>query len=244
MPRYESKHCEASGGQNIDPRRLLERLRSGAGGGVPGGAEGAARGESSFAGSRSGGPGVLEFLEPRAFLSHIVPLIRAAGAEHEVRFDLAAGRVVKFTLHPMEDVNDTEIELYLERLALTNEVFGDDYRVAGWVEFPGEQGVRLVFTQPWYRTRNGAAVHPDDLQIWSYMTTLGFLRVGEGMYHHPGLQLAVSDAVGKNFVLDLAGVVKPVDLQVMRSDASMRSTLERLAEAQPAVRVMTATEIE
>ncbi|WP_269724137.1 hypothetical protein [Verrucomicrobium spinosum] len=184
----------------------------------------------------------MEFLEPRAFLNHIAPLIRAAGAEHEVRFDLTAGRVVKFTLHPMEVVNDSEIELYLERLALTNEVFGDDYRVAGWVEFPGEQGVRLVVTQPWYRTRNGEAVHPTDLQIWSYMTTLGFQRVGEGMYHHPELQLAVSDAVGKNFVLDLAGAVKPVDLQVMRPDATMQAALERLAQAQPAVQVATGAE--
>lgn len=168
--------------------------------------------------------------------------MRAAGAEHEVRFDLAAGRVVKFTLHPMEIIDRSEIELYLERLALTNEVFGDDYKLAGWIEFPGEQGVRLVVTQPWYRTRNGAAVHPNDRQIWAYMTILGFLRVGEGMYHHPQLRLAVSDAVGKNFVLDLDGAVKPVDLQVMRSEGDMLETLERLVKTQPAVRVAEAAD--
>jgi hypothetical protein len=125
-------------------------------------------------------------------------------------------------------VNEEELTAYVKRMVWCNEIFQDDIQIEGWVTFPGETGSRLVISQPWYRTSLARAPHPDEVQIWSYMAALGFLRAYEGVYYHSGRNLVVSDAVGKNFVIDAAGRVYPVDLYMKEPGGAQQERLETM----------------
>jgi hypothetical protein len=123
---------------------------------------------------------------------------------------------------------------YLERLALFNELFGDDIRVAGVLAGPEPA---IVTTQPVIRGRDAA---PDE--ITAFMGTLGFAEVpyvvagrrDSASFFRAADSAAAFDAHGENVIAGTAGVA-PIDLFVVRADEDLAAFLamppdERLAE--------------
>lgn len=92
------------------------------------------------------------------------------------------------------------MEEYLQRLAWSNEFFADDWLVEGWLRYPNEPAPRLVSSQPWYRV-NPVRPEPTLAEIDAYMWRTGFLKAYDGAWVHAQLEIVVSDALPKNFVL-------------------------------------------
>lgn len=96
------------------------------------------------------------------------------------------------------------LEEYLQRLAWSNEFFDDDWLVEGWPRYPNEPAPRLVTRQPWYRV-NPARPEPTLDEIDAYLWRMGWLKTYDAAWIHWDRQIAISDALPKNFVLDVAG---------------------------------------
>jgi hypothetical protein len=213
-----------------DPRGALARLRRGAAGQGHRGSEGTwAEADADTTGS--GGIGVLGEIEARRFIEGISGLEYRNGAEHDVRFDPASGRVIKLTL-PGEFGAWGGLEEYLQRMAWVNELFDDDWLVEGWVRYPNEDRPRLVTSQPWYRV---SPEHPEPNmdEIDAYMWRVGFLKAYDGAWIHRDREIVASDAVPKNFVLDVAGFVQPIDVILLAPDDEQWERLQNMARSLP-----------
>lgn len=149
------------------------------------------------------------------------------GAEHDVRFDPATGRVIKFT-QPGEFGAWGGLEDYLQRLAWTNEFFGDDRLMEGWVRFPNEPSLRLVTTQPWYRV-DPARPEPTLAEIDQYMARMGWLKDYDCAWIHRDREIVISDALPKNFVIAIGGYVHPIDLIILSPDDEQWDRLQNMA---------------
>lgn len=118
---------------------------------------------------------------------------------------------------------------YLTRLALTNNVFGDDIKVAGYERTP--EGPSIITTQPLME-----GPHPKKARVEAFLRRNGFAPMDEKLYdnktinptkrpwYRPSDGVVVVDAKPQNFVLH-NGKVTPVDLMIqLVPDAVMNAT--------------------
>ena len=123
---------------------------------------------------------------------------------------------------------------YLERLALFNELFGDNIQVVGVLAEPEPA---IVTTQPVIRGRDAT---PDE--ITTFMAALGFAEVpgvvagrrDSASFFRASDGAAAFDAHGENVIMGDAGAA-PIDLFVVRADEDLAAFLatpvdERRAE--------------
>ena len=160
-------------------------------------------------------------------------LPRLHGAEHDVRFDLESNLAIKLT-GPGEYGWEGGLEKYLQRLAWCNELFEEAFLVEGLVTLAGEQMERLVITQPWYDAEP-TRPHPDQDEIDVYMRAKGFHKAYEGAYLHKTRDLAVSDAVPKNFIRTRAGVTHAIDVIALEPNGSRFERLQNMVHGQPQI---------
>jgi hypothetical protein len=118
-------------------------------------------------------------------------------------------------------------ESYLDRLALSNELFGAGNHLEGFTRTPGSDAWSIVSTQP--RVTNFRPATP--LEIADYMAGKGFHPVDERTYFDPERQVAVLDAHGGNVLADQAtGRVHPVDVVPTRVDDEAAAHFQRIIE--------------
>lgn len=235
FPALESEnppheHHDTAANQNRDPRRALGRLRERAAGSSDRRSEGA-RAATDAGTAGSGGLEVLPELEARTFIEGVIHLEHRNGAEHDARFDPDSGRVIKLT-QPGEFGAWGGLIEYVQRLAWANEFFGDDILVEGWLIYPNEAAPRLVTSQPWYRVRPERP-EPTMAEIDAYMWRMGWLKAYDGAWVHADREIVVSDALPKNFVLDVAGHVQPIDLIIITPDDEQWERLQNMARNLP-----------
>lgn len=219
-----------AGDQDRDPRRALSRVRERAAGQSPRRrAFPWTRANKGTAGDR--GHGVLAEIEVQPFIEGIYELEHRNGAEHDVRFDPGSDRVIRLT-QPSEFGASENIEAYLQRFAWCNELFDDDILIEGWLQYPNEEGSRIVTSQPWYRV-DPQCPEPSLDEIDAYMWAKGFLKCYEGAWLHSEREIVASDAVSKNFVLDVAGFTHAIDVILLEPSSSQLERLENMARNQP-----------
>ncbi|GAA5495756.1 hypothetical protein Rhal01_01935 [Rubritalea halochordaticola] len=152
-------------------------------------------------------------------------------AEHLVRYDVNAHRAIKktlagnygFILNGNDEHEGSSLLEYLDRLALQNELFGDDIRVIGG--FPLESSLALfskptapvLTSQPF---RDGASDQreiPTEDEIECYMSSKGFVPLKDKFYGwwNEEKRILVVDAKPDNFVFTREGIV-PIDLQIKK----------------------------
>ena len=230
VEQIRSHEQHAAEHQDRDPGRALGRLRRSAAGSSPGGSAGAWA--SALAGATgSGGLEIFPELDAKHFIKGVFDLEHRNGAEHDARFDPASGRVIKLT-QPGEFGAWGGLAEYLQRLAWTNEFFDDDWLVEGWLRYPNESAARLVTSQPWYRVRPERP-EPTLAEIDAYMWQKGWLKAYDGAWIHASREIAISDALPKNFVLDVAGYVQPIDLIILKPDDEQWKLLSDMARDLP-----------
>lgn len=103
---------------------------------------------------------------------------------------------------------------YLERMVLTNEVFGGGIRFEGVIdgELPS-----LVISQAM-----AIGVHPETADINRFLREMGFERVDPLMWYRPHDGLAISDTKRANFITPDGGqTVLPIDLPIRRASPEM-----------------------
>ena len=167
--------------------------------------------------------------------SHVEKFLRVAeGAEHVVFHDPPRGVAVKATHvnrfgHSViaEGMAASPLE-YFERLALQNELFGDDIRIEG-VAFDEAQ-LEIVTTQPWIAA-SSSRPSPTQPEIDAYFSNLGFCRAELNpdvpLYFHPELGILVADAHDRNILRNESGVLVPIDLVIGKPAADL---LRRIRE--------------
>lgn len=107
---------------------------------------------------------------------------------------------------------------YLDRLALYNELFGDDVEFIGLVRQRG--GLSLVISQIFL-----TGGKPSIPQIASFMSGQGFRKLGDvNAYYRAEDRLAVFDAHARNFVLT-EGIPVPFDVIPQIVSGRMEATL-------------------
>lgn len=229
----DTRHHEQAGA-NIhpyrDPLRAIGRIRSGAAGASHRGSAGA-RAAADAAQSVESGLGVFPEIRADLFTEGTVNLEHRNGAEHNALFDPATSRVIKLT-QPGEFGAWRGLEEYVERLAWSNEFFDDDILIEGWLLYPNESAPRLITSQPWYRV-NPQCPEPSMAQIDAYMWQLGFLKAYDGAWIHSEREILVSDALPKNFVLDVVGYVQAIDVIVLAPDDDQWDRLSIMARNLP-----------
>ncbi len=124
------------------------------------------------------------------------------------------------------------LEEYLQRMAWVNELFDDEWLIEGWVRYPNEELPRLVTSQPWYRVQ-AAKPEPTFEEIDAYMWQAGFLKAYEGAWIHRDREIVASDAVPKNFVVDVAGYVQPIDVILLAPRDEQWERLQNMARSLP-----------
>jgi hypothetical protein len=220
----------ASDHPNRHPRGALARLRRGAAGQGHRGSEGPWA-EADTSESLASSLGALAQLDAPIFVAGTAGLEHRNGAEHDAFFDPASGRVIKLTL-PGEFGAWGGLDEYLQRMAWVNELFDDDWLFEGWVRYPNEDRPRLVTSQPWYRVRPEHP-EPDMDEIDAYMWRAGFLKAYDGAWIHRDREIVASDAVPKNFVLDVADFVQPIDVILLAPDDEQWERLQNMARSLP-----------
>jgi hypothetical protein len=159
-----------------------------------------------------------------------LPLVSNSTSEHEVHYRAADDRAVKRTWAgfygqiptpengKLGRRNATPAE-YLLRMALQNEVFGDDLRFEGVTvsdkpsmiigQPPGEAS--MVISQPWLK-KQGAATNE---VIRDLLEAEGFLPVPNSYFgwYRPTDNVVIVDAKPDNFIATAEGVF-PIDLQM------------------------------
>jgi hypothetical protein len=138
-----------------------------------------------------------------------------AGSEHTVHLDPPTRRVIKVT--HADNFGDGAVGQsfsvldYLFGLKLQNELFRDDIRLEGLVEYEGELP-RVVISQPFVKGRRATAG-----EVAAYLAGRGFGRQLDGSWFNETLRLRVADAVPDNvFAIDSSGraFVATIDVQV------------------------------
>lgn len=122
------------------------------------------------------------------------------------------------------------LEGYLQRLAWSNELFGDDWLVEGWLQYPNESAPRLVTSQPWYRV-SPQRPEPTMAEIDAYMWQSGWLKSYDGAWIHREREIVASDALPKNFVLAVGGFVHPIDLILITPSPEQWDRLQNMASS-------------
>ncbi len=143
-------------------------------------------------------------LDPTDFVEY-----KAGGGEHSVVFDEVNGRVFKLTKPGLFGAQAEDAGAYLERMALSNRVFGDDVKFEGIVNFPDEHAPRTVTSQSFAKGRDATSGEQAD-----YLRGKGFVE-HDGRWVHPILDIAVWDTqTPGNVITRPDGTMQAVDLQV------------------------------
>lgn len=160
------------------------------------------------------------------------PVLSQSTSEHEVRYRKEGHRVIKRTwpgtFGNVPHLKDgqwmpapaTPSE-YLLRMALQNEVFGDDIRVEGAMIDSGPSmiigqpsgGLSLVISQRYLDAADDLAPHPTEFEIADFLQDRGFAPIHSSFYgwRHDAESLIVLDAKPDNFIHTLDGIL-PIDL--------------------------------
>ena len=170
-------------------------------------------------------------IDAACFIAGVFHLEHRHGAEHDARFDPATCRVIKLT-QPGEFGAGGGLAEYLQRLAWTNEFFDDDWLVEGWLHYPNESAPRLITSQPWYRVKPERP-EPTLAEIDSYLWQQGWLKAYDGAWIHASREIVISDALPKNFVLDVAGHIQPIDLIILKPRDEQWERLQNMARNLP-----------
>ncbi|MCB1225724.1 MAG: hypothetical protein KDK99_07950 [Verrucomicrobiales bacterium] len=218
--------------QDRDPGRALERLRQRASGESHRGRAGAWS-PTNESEPFDCGLGVHREIEVRAFVEATSRLEYNNGQEHDVFFDPDSGRVVKLT-RPGKFGAKGGPQEYLQRLAWSNEFFDDDWLVEGWLRYPNEAAPRVVTSQPWYRV-NPDRPMPTMAEIDAYMWRVGFLKAYDGAWIHSKREIVATDALPKNFVIDVSGFIQPIDLILYTPGDEPWDRLQNMARNLPQV---------
>lgn len=213
-----------------NPLGALARLSRSALGSGLGGRE-STRTQADSTQSISSGLGILGEIEVAPLLEGIASLEYRHGDEHDAFFDPASRRVIKLTV-PGGFGARGGLEEYLQRMAWANEFFQDDWLFEGWVKFPNEALPRMVTSQPWYRVKP-VKPSPTPEEIDAYMWQAGFLKAYDGAWIHREREIMASDALPKNFVLDVAGYVQPIDVILLAPSDSQWERLQNMVHNQP-----------
>lgn len=154
------------------------------------------------------------WLDPELWLRPAI----AGGQEHELWFDESWQRYVKIThpgfygQYPVPRPDGTPglrpatpLE-YLDRLALSNDLFADDWQVEGVLDHPA--GARLVTSQPVV-----VGERPTDEQVDVYLRALEFERIpGKSYFASLPRSLAVFDGHNGNFLRGRSGQIFAIDV--------------------------------
>lgn len=143
-------------------------------------------------------------LDPAGFVGE-----KVGGGEHSVVFDEVNGRVFKLTKPGLFGAQAEDAGAYLERMALSNRVFGDDVKFEGIVNLPGEHESRAVTSQPFVKGRDATPEEQVD-----YLRGKGFIE-HDGRWVHRILGVSVWDTqTPGNVITKPDGTMQAVDLQV------------------------------
>jgi hypothetical protein len=157
------------------------------------------------------------------------------GVEHEIIFDPERQRFIKITQRgnyghvgscqwgKLELVQAKPLE-YLDRLALSDSMFGDGTRVLGVVS--NESGVRIVTAQPLVVGKK-----PSQEDVIEWMRSLGFAAAGQKTYWNATEGLAIFDAHPGNVLRIPDGRLCPIDIIPCIADARMMSFLNQRVKA-------------
>ncbi len=148
--------------------------------------------------------------------------------EHEVIFDHQRQVVLKVTLPGMHGNTlrfrggtvglgpATPLE-YLDRWALSNELFEDEASVLGLVQ--NKAGVRLAVAQPLV-----VGQRPEREEISGFMNKLGFARVRDtNLFFDFNRDLLVGDAHPGNFLRNEDGQIFAIDVLPVKATGSLLS---------------------
>lgn len=148
--------------------------------------------------------------------------------EHEVIFDEANQHFIKITLPGMYGntlrFRDGAVGLgpatpleYLDRWALSNELFEDEASVLGLVQ--SNAGVRLAVSQPFVFGQR-----PERDEINDFMMGLGFARVRDtNLFFDFNRDLLVGDAHPGNFLRNDDGQIFAIDVLPVKATGSLLS---------------------
>jgi hypothetical protein len=161
-------------------------------------------------------------------------LISNSSAEHEVRYRESDHRAVKKTLPgtfgntPRRDsgvwvVRPATPSEYLHRMALQNEVFGDEIILEAGIIGQGPSmiigqqpdGLSLVISQPWLNAADEERPYPSEEQLAPYLKERGFEQLFASFYGwiNDDQSLVVLDAKPDNFIFTAKGIL-PIDLLI------------------------------
>jgi hypothetical protein len=166
---------------------------------------------------------------PFSFVGQFKPI--GSGAEHHVYHDQQNGLAVKAThtnnfghsvFAPGAKATPSE---YLRRLAWSNLLLGDEFRILG-VAFDDEDQIEIVCAHPWieaHQTRPAPLQH----EISGYLARFGFVELLNNPYaplfYHYGLRLMLADAHDTNIVRDTNGDCAAIDVVIGRPGPALRS---------------------
>lgn len=146
--------------------------------------------------------------------------------EHEVIFDHAAQSVIKITLPGLYGntlrLKNGAVKLgpatpleYLDRWALSNELFEDEAAVLGLVNDPA--GPRLAMAQPLV-----VGERPQPGEVEDFMKRLGFRRVRDShLFLHFDRELLVGDAHPGNFLRNAEGHIFAIDVLPVKASGPL-----------------------
>jgi hypothetical protein len=123
------------------------------------------------------------------------------GAEHFVHAD-GSGRIIKVLYEDSLQNNGSVLE-YLERIALGNQVLGDDVRVEG----TDASGRFVVTSQRWVESKGD----PNDATIRKFLEDAGYLPLAENRWFHPATGVLLMDVNSGNLLVTDKGLV-PIDV--------------------------------
>jgi hypothetical protein len=136
------------------------------------------------------------------------------GGEHIVFDDPLNRRVIKMTKPGLFGAQAEDAGAYLQRLALSNRVLGDDVKFEGIVTLLGEEAPRAVISQSFVEGRDATTEEQQD-----YLRSKGFVE-HEGKFIHPTLGVTVWDTITTgNVIAKPDGTFQAIDLQVEPSTA-------------------------
>ena len=149
------------------------------------------------------------------------------GHEHEVWFSERDRRVLKatypnkfgLTLGVHRDATPSQ---YLRRLALQNRVFDDDIRLIGVWNDRGR--LRIVTSQPMIEGRTAT-----DAEMEATLITLRFVPLfadADPLWYRPADRVLAFDAHPRNFVITPAGMVIPIDVNLVSASDDIAARLD------------------
>jgi hypothetical protein len=165
------------------------------------------------------------------FVEQFKPI--GSGAEHRVYHDQANGLAVKATHtnnfgHSVfaRDAKATPNE-YLRRLAWSNVLLGDEFRILG-VAFDDEDQIEIISAHKWIEGHpSRKAPYPEEIE--SYLARFGFEDLTHNsdapIFYHAGFGLLLADAHDTNVIRTVEGECAAIDVVIGRPGPQLRAEL-------------------